>query len=134
MAQRAHRISLEFGFDSFSVWRMDTDDNVREVNNWERNRWRRNIVSNNIDDEGVYSNRYGSVLLVQCRTNILKHRWGRVLAVERWIGCCVVEGRRPSNTFVVECDGLQEIRGRYGTHLPMPLLYKSRGIGRDADI
>ena len=28
-----------------------------------------------IGDEGIYSNRYGSVLLFQCRTNTLRFGW-----------------------------------------------------------
>ena len=66
-----------------------------------------------IGDEGIYSNGYGSVLLLQCRTNTLKLRWR-----QRFEGVAVDcplcgGGKETVQHFVIECGKLREIRERY---------------------
>ena len=84
MGKTAQRIFRRIGLCFSDVGRMDGDEILREVNNWENNRWRRDIESKttlelyrskrNMGDDGIHSNEYGSVLLFQCTTHTLKLR------------------------------------------------------------
>ena len=70
----------------------------------------------NMKDEGIYSNEYGSVLMLQCSTNTLKRRWRQGFeggAVDYSL-CGLEEGT--VRHFVMECRELQEIRRRYGVY------------------
>ena len=107
----------ELGLDFSDVGRMDADDIVKEVNNWENNRWERDIESTtmlelyrskrNMGDEGIYSNEYGSVLLLQCRTNTLKLRFRQ--GFEGGVVDCLLCGveEETMRHFVMECGELQ---------------------------
>ena len=93
---------------------------------WENNRWRRDIESKtmlelyrskrNVGDEGIYSNKYGSVLLFQYRTNTLKLRWRQGFEGGA-VDCLLCGGEGETVRHIVtECHELQEIRRRYGVY------------------
>ena len=63
----------------------------------------------NVGDEGIYSNEYGSVLLVQCRTNTLKFRWRQGFE-DGAVDCLLCGGEEETvRHFVMECREMQEI-------------------------
>ena len=106
----------ELGLDFSDVGRMDTDDTGRGVNKWKYNGWRRDIDSKtmlelyrskeNLGDEGIYSNEYGSVLLFQCRTDTLKLRWRQNFEGEA-VDCLLCGGEEETlRHFVLECREL----------------------------
>ena len=110
----------ELGLDFLDVSWMDTDNIGREVSKLENNRWRRDVKNKttlelyrskgNMGDEGIYSNEYGSVLLVECRTNTLKLRWRQGFEGGA-VDCLLCGGEEETlRHFVMECHELQEIR------------------------
>ena len=74
-----------------------------------------------IGDEGIYSNRYGSVLLFQFRTNTL-----RLGLRQRFVGGAVEcpicgAGEETLGHFVTECEALDGVRRRFGVMRGDPL-------------
>ena len=67
-----------------------------------------------IGDEGIYSNRYGSVLLFQFRTNTLRLGW-RQCFVGGAVECLIYGvGEETVAHFVTECEALDGVRRRFG--------------------
>ena len=96
-----------------------------------RDRWRRKVESRStlqlhrhkigIGHEGIYSNRYRSVLLFQCRTNTLRLGWR-----QRFVGGAVEcpicgAGEKTAAHFVTECEALDGVRRRFGVGRGNPL-------------
>ena len=127
MGKTAQRIFRRIGIGLGRYGGMDADDIGMEVNNWEKNRWRRDMESKttlelyrskrNMGDESIYSNEYGSVLLVQCRTNTRKLRWRQGFE-DGAVDYLLCGGEEETlRHFVMECGEAQEIRRRYGVHV-----------------
>ena len=93
--------------------------------------WRREVESKStlqlyrhkigIGDEGIYSNRYGSVLLFQCRTNTLRVGW-RQRFVGGEVECPICgAGEDTLAHFVTECEALDGVRRRFAVGRGDPL-------------
>ena len=69
----------------------------------------------NIGGETCYDNSWGAVLLFRCRSNTLKLGWR-----ERFLGgrlqCAMCDGGEEETLehFLVECEGLRDVRRRWG--------------------
>ena len=102
---------------------MEDREIVGVVDRWEERRWRREIESmsslvwyrgkEKIGGEH-YENRWGACLLFRVRTNTLRLGWrARFWGGEVECGMCG-EGEETLEHFLMECPGLEEVRGRYG--------------------
>lgn len=102
------------------------------VNGWEQGRWREELsrretlqVNSNksrIQEENIYSNNFGSVLLFRCRTNTLKRIGEGDIRVERCsvhqqIVVCSVRKAGRGDCAIFESDaacGLRHVRTIHG--------------------
>ena len=92
-----------------------------KVNEWEERRWREGVEEketlriyrskNQIGEENIYTNSFGSMIMFRCRTNTLRLNWRNRFQGGQ-VECELCEHGREETLshFIRECAGLKQVR------------------------